>query len=161
MTADPAGYAEGFLLNAGSTIALGQAFLAACARHDVPGTLVVCSSPAASDVVPGLSQYGAAKAAVEHWLRIVAAELAAAPGIACRAIAVVPHAVDTPMVRGVMAEDPAAVPLAAYFGDLDRDGGLATPEQAAAHIWQAALDEGAPGSVIPVGARHLAADIPA
>lgn len=161
VAADTDVYTEAFLLNAGSTIALGQAFLAACARHRVRGTLVVCSSPAAGDTIPGLSQYSASKAAVEHWLRVVAAEQQAeqqaGPDAWCRALAVVPHAVDTPMVRGVMAEDPTSVPLAGYFGELDRGGGLATPEQAAEHIWEAALSTAATGSVIPVGARHLAA----
>ncbi|WP_113699967.1 SDR family oxidoreductase, partial [Nonomuraea lactucae] len=155
-SADPGVYTEAFLLNAGSTIALGQAFLAACARREVPGTLVVCSSPAATDTIPGLSQYSAAKAAVEHWLRVVAAEQRADPRARCRVIAVVPHAVDTPMVRGVMAGDPASLPLAGYFDDLARSGGLATPAQAAEHIWEAALDPDAAGSVVPVGARHLA-----
>lgn len=148
--ADRAEYTSAFLLNAGSTIVLGQAFAAACVRHQVPATLVVASSPAASDVVEGLSHYGAAKAAVEHWLRIVAAEVAQA-NIPLRVLAVVPQAVDTPMVRGVMEADPSQVALSGHFAELARANKMATPRTAAQHIWAAIADPNSL-SVVPVGA---------
>ncbi len=148
--ADQAEYTKAFLVNAGATIALGQAFAAACVHHQVPATLVVTSSPAASDVVEGLSHYGAAKAAVEHWLRIVAAEVAQAK-IPLRVLAVVPQAVDTPMVRGVMDADPSQVALSGHFAELARANKMATPRTAAQHIWAAIADPDSP-LVTPVGA---------
>jgi len=148
--ADRAEYTSAFLLNGGSTIALGQAFATACVRHQVPATLVVASSPAASDVVEGLSHYGAAKAAVEHWLRIVAAEISRA-NVPLRVLAVVPQAVNTPMVRSVMEADPSQVALSAHFAELAQANDMATPQTAAQHVWAAIADPNSP-SVVPVGA---------
>ena len=148
--ADRTEYTSAFLLNGGSTIVLGQAFAAACTRHQVPATLVVASSPAASDVVEGLSHYGAAKAAVEQWLRIIAAEVARA-GLPLRILAVVPQAVDTPMVRGVMQADPSEVALSGHFAELARANEMATPQTAAQHIWAAVTARNSP-LVVPVGA---------
>ncbi|WP_051791590.1 SDR family oxidoreductase [Amycolatopsis jejuensis] len=147
-TVDSASYLDSFLLNAGSTFALGQGFLQRCAKAGVRGTLVVCSSPSATDVIPGMSQYGAAKAAVEHWARIVAAE-------GSRVVAVVPYAVDTPMLRAVMDNAPEDDPLAGHFRELHRRGELASAVDTAEQIWAAALNPPA-DPVVAVGARHLA-----
>lgn len=112
-------------------------------------------SPPATDVLPGLSQYGAAKAAIEHWTRIVAAEQA---DTARRAVAVIPYAVDTPMLRGIMQAGADDDPLARQFRELSNRGELASPETTAAQIWEAALDGTHAEPVIPVGATHLAAN---
>ena len=148
--ADPAEYKAAFFVNAGSTLALGQGFLAACREHGVPGTFVACTSPGATLVLPGMAQYCAGKAAVEKWVETVAVELQDDPGL--RVLAVNPHAVDTAMVRDVMAA--TDVEVSGYFSDLEGKGQLATPELAAQHLWEALADPTC-GPVVPIGARWL------
>jgi short-subunit dehydrogenase len=134
------------LLNSAAGQVLGKAFLTACRRSDTPATLVLCSSPAAARTVPGISQYGAGKAALQFWAAAVATEV---EGWA-RVFSVIPFAVDTPMVRETIAH-PEATPIAAHLHAAAEAGELASAEDTAAQIWQLVLD-GTHGEAVPVGA---------
>jgi benzil reductase ((S)-benzoin forming) len=145
--ADADAYTAAVLLNSASGQVLGQAFLDACKRTGTPATLVLCSSPAAATAIYGASHYGAGKAALEYWAAAVAKEV---EGWA-RVFSVVPHAVDTPMVRSTIAH-PDATPIAGRLREAADRGDLATPEVTAAQIWSHVLDESTQGSAVPVGA---------
>lgn len=143
---DPAAYTANVLLNSAAPQVLGQAFLAATTavpqRH-----LVQVTSGAARTPYPGWSSYGAAKAAVDQWVRTVGAEDdAAARGI--HVLAVAPGTVDTAMQADLRAATEAAFPRRQKFEDLHRDGQLADPTHVARRMWQL-LDEDLPsGSVV-------------
>lgn len=144
--ADLEAYTAAVLLNSASGQVLGKAFLSACRRSDTPATLVLCSSPAASKTVPGISHYGAGKAALQFWAAAVATEV---EGWA-RVFSVIPFAVDTPMVRETIAR-PDATPIAAHLRAAAQRGELASAEDTAGQIWQLVLD-GTHGEAVPVGA---------
>jgi benzil reductase ((S)-benzoin forming) len=148
VAADPDAYTRAVLLNAASGQVLGKAFLDACRNSGTPGTLVLCSSPAAAMPVYGASHYGAGKSALEYWAEAVATE---AEGWA-RVFSVVPYAVDTPMVRTTIAQPPGATPVAERLRAAAERGDLATPEVTAAQIWDLVLDDTTHGSAVPVGA---------
>jgi hypothetical protein len=66
--------------------------------------------------------------------------------------AVVPHAVDTPMVQQVMARGDEAGPVVAVLRRVAEGPGLATPEGVAREIWQLVQDGSHAGETIDVGA---------
>jgi benzil reductase ((S)-benzoin forming) len=140
-------YRRAVLLNSAAGQVLGQAFLTGCKRAGVEPTLVLCSSPAALEPMEGMSHYGPAKRAMEHWVGAIALE---EPGVAV--FAVVPYAVDTPMLRGAMAAPPDEHPLAPMLNEAAARGELASPDDAAAEIWALVRTGVQPGSVHPVGA---------
>jgi NAD(P)-dependent dehydrogenase (short-subunit alcohol dehydrogenase family) len=146
--ADPGDYTAAVLLNSAAGQVLGQAFLSACHRAGVRATLCLCSSPAAANPAPGVSHYGAGKSALEYWAAAVARET---EGWA-KVYAVVPFAVDTPMVRKAMAELPEGHPIGEHLRSSEKLGRLATPEATAQQIWNAALDPATHGAAVPVGA---------
>lgn len=149
--ADPDAYTHAVLLNAAAGQVLGRAFLAAAIREGVRATFVMCSSPAASEPLAGMSHYCGGKAALEHWTRAVAVELGEGAGVP-RVLSIVPHAVDTPMVRGVMERPAEDLPLADFFREAATEQALATPEQVAREIW-AGIERGVPqGAALAVGA---------
>jgi benzil reductase ((S)-benzoin forming) len=143
-------YISAVLLNSGAGLVLGKAFISSCRAAGVPATVVLCSSPGASSPMSGMSHYGAGKLGMEYWVRAVAAEHAARDGI--RALAVVPFAVDTAMVRDVIKQTVGAPPVAALLRDAAARGELASAEATAAEIWDLVTDGGRSGAVVPVGA---------
>jgi benzil reductase ((S)-benzoin forming) len=149
---DAADYTSAVLLNSASGQVLGRAFLVAASRNNCRATLVMCSSPASTDAYPGLSHYCGGKAALEHWCRAVGEEL----GDGANVFSVVPTAIDTPMVRGLMAEA-ADVPVGGLFIEAEAEGALVPPADAAQAIW-AGIQAGVPqGGTLDVGATHLRA----
>jgi benzil reductase ((S)-benzoin forming) len=146
-------YAAAVLLNAASGQVLGQAFIAACHQASVPGTLVLCSSPAAAIPTPGLTHYSSGKVAIEMWVRGAALEQENhSTGVAIWGV--VPFAVDTPMVRKSGEAPRDDVPLSGILHDAIERGVLASAESVAAEIW-GAIDEGVePGTFVHVGAVH-------
>lgn len=143
-------YTAAVLLNAGSGPVLGKAFLSACRAAEVPATVVLCSSPGAATPMAGMSHYGPGKLGMEYWVRAVAAENADRDDV--RAIAVVPFAVDTPMVREVIQQPADTQPVAALLRSAVERGELASAESTAAEIWQLIVDGPPSGAVVPVGA---------
>ena len=154
---DTDAYADGLVLNAVASPVLGRAFIAAVVATGTPATLMMCSSPASTTALPGMSTYGAAKAGVEQWSRVAAAELGDGPD-APRVFVIVPRAVDTAMLRETMGRRPEEIPLAAWFKSADERGALVRPEDAAAEIWSA-IDAGVEqGAIIRVGLKDDVAE---
>ncbi len=127
------------LVNLAATPAVGHAWLRAVRGR--PGRHQVCmvSSGAASSVYPGWSLYGAAKAALDQWTRVVGAEQDQRGGVEVCAVA--PGVVDTPMQDALRTTDEADFPRVAKFRDLHADGRLRPPAEVAAQLWDV-LDEG-------------------
>ena len=145
-------YRSSVLLNSASGQVLGAAFVAACAKRDIPGTLVLCSSPGAHKALEGISQYGAGKVAQEHWVRAAALDLG---GDTARGniFSVIPYGVDTAMVREAMASPAEVLPLGEMFREAAAADRLADPEEVAREIWDlVSSSETEPGAAIAVGA---------
>lgn len=148
--AEPSDYARSVLLNAASGPILGQAFLRACIRARVRATVVLCSSPGAASPMPGMSHYGSGKLGMEYWVRSVAAELEGRHDASV--FAVVPYAVDTPMVREVIGQPVDQQPVAAVLREAAARGALAGVESVAQEIWRLVLGGTPSGSIVAVGA---------
>lgn len=137
-------YHASVLLNSAAPQVLGHLFLAATEGMSNPHWLVMLTSGAAQSVYPGWSAYGAAKAAVDQWVRNVGAEQAIRGG--ARVLAVAPGTVDTGMqarLRDVSEDD---FPNRQKFVDLHAQGRLSRPEDVARTIWSLLdrdLDNGA------------------
>jgi NAD(P)-dependent dehydrogenase (short-subunit alcohol dehydrogenase family) len=135
-------------------LVLGEAFIEAVLTHrpTIESGLVMLSSAAARIPWEGRSAYCAAKAGMEHWVRVVRRERAMR-GVGPWVVAVRPGFVDTPGTRSdanYPAEDyPIAPMMAAAFETME---GVLTPDEAARDIWTA-LPDGGPGqSVLLFGA---------
>jgi len=144
---DGAAYQSNVLLNSASPQVLGQRFLAAVASHGhVARHLVMITSGAARSVYPGWSSYGAAKAAVDQWVRTAGAEQDLRGG--ARVLAVAPGTVDTGMQARIRATPAADFPSLQKFVDLHASGRLTPPAEVATRMWRL-LDAGlANGSVV-------------
>jgi NAD(P)-dependent dehydrogenase (short-subunit alcohol dehydrogenase family) len=144
-------YIDAVLLNSGAGQVLGKAFVEACRKHGVPGTLLLCSSPAAIEPMPAMSHYGSGKAAFEFWVQCIAQEQDDV-----RVLAVRPYAVDTPLLRAaiddVRDEEEVTEPVVAAIREAAAKGELASPEKTAAEIWQLVTGQAPSGSIRPVGA---------
>lgn len=141
---DPAAYRRNAVLNAAAPQALGQAFAAAAADRPGRRHLVMLTSGAAKSVYPGWSSYGAAKAAVDQWVRTVGAEQELRGGV--HVVAVAPGTVDTAMQRLIRETPEEAFPQRQKFVDLHEGGKLADPADVAAKVWgllDAGLENGA------------------
>ncbi|MGW4478382.1 2,3-dihydro-2,3-dihydroxybenzoate dehydrogenase [Rhodococcus triatomae] len=80
----------------------GRRFVTAAAAGAQPGVIVGVSSNAASTPRTAMAAYGASKAAATAYLRSLGLELAP-HGIRCNIVS--PGSTDTPMLRGMWAED--------------------------------------------------------
>ncbi len=91
----------------------------------VNGRIINVSSGAANIPLPAASAYCASKAALTHFTRVLAAEVAEITAISIR-----PGVVDTPMQDQIRHEGPAAMKpeQVAYYQDLKTQGQLEPPE---------------------------------
>ena len=150
---DGAAYARNVVLNAAAPQVLGHSFLAAVRHLPGPRHLLMLTSGAARSVYPGWSSYGAAKAAVDQWVRDVGAEQKIRGGV--QVLSIAPGTVDTGMQAQLRATDEADFPSRPKFVALHADGKLADPDAVAADIWRL-LDAGLEnGSVVDL--RNLPA----
>lgn len=154
--ADDDAYRDAVLLNAAAGQVLGTRFLTACKQTDVPATVVMCSSPAATTPRVGMTHYSAGKAALELWTRATALEQALLIRPAA-VFCVVPYGVDTPMVRAAMEQPPEDLPLGEIFRSAAAEGRLADPIATAHEIWELIERRVTPGAAIAVGAVPSAA----
>ena len=156
---DTGAYTENVLLNSAAPQVLGHLFLAAAARVPAAGTarhLVMLTSGAAKSVYPGWSSYGAAKAAVDQWVRNVGAEQSIRGGV--QVLAVAPGTVDTEMQAQLRATSPEDFPNRQKFLDLHAAGKLTDADVVARDMWRL-LDAGLEnGSVVDL--RNLPAAQP-
>jgi benzil reductase ((S)-benzoin forming) len=142
---DDAAYTANVLLNAAAPQVLGHRFLRAVADLECRRELVLLSSGAARTAYPGWSSYGAAKAAVDQWVRAVAAEQAQRGGVRVHAVA--PGVVDTGMQDAIRGMDERDFPRVARFRELHAEGALRDPDEVARQLW-AGLERGLPDPVV-------------
>jgi benzil reductase ((S)-benzoin forming) len=144
---DTAAYRANVLLDSASPQVLGQLFLAATAGAGaVRRHLVMITSGAARSVYPGWTSYGAAKAAIDQWVRAAGAEQDLRGGVQIMAVA--PGTVDTGMQALMRATPEEDFPQRQKFLDLYEAGKLTSPEEVATRMWKL-LDAGlANGSVV-------------
>jgi benzil reductase ((S)-benzoin forming) len=149
---DDAGYATNVLLNAAAPLVLGHHLLRLL--RDRPGRrdLVLISSGAARTAYPGWSSYGAAKAAIDQWVRTVGAEQRERGGV--RVVSIAPGVVATGMQALLRDTDARDFPRVERFRGLHADGSLAAPEDAARAVWAVLADpDVASGHVTDVRGR--------
>jgi benzil reductase ((S)-benzoin forming) len=140
---DSAAYQRNVILNSAAPQVLGHLFLAAVGSIEARRDLVMITSGAARSVYPGWSSYGAAKAAVDQWVRNVGAEQSLRGGV--QVVAVAPGTVDTNMQAELRATSTEAFPQRQKFVDLYSEGKLTPADEAATKIWRvldAGLDNG-------------------
>ena len=153
--AEPEAYQASLMLNGVASQVLGQQFVSAASDAPAERTLVMISSGAAQKVYPGWSAYGASKAAMDQWVRIVGAEQQIRGGV--RVFGVAPGVVDTPMQSQVRAADEEQFPSLQRFVDLHESGRLVPPEVVASWIWKLVEDGEENGSIVDLRARMEAA----
>jgi len=132
---DAQDYADALVANAVAPIVLGAAFLRA-ARPGVETGLAMMSAGGAAAPFPGHSGYCAAKAGIEHWVRVARQEYAGqanAPWI----VAVRPGFVDTPLSRKVAALDAGLYPAAGAMRQRIEAGAALPADTVARQIWSA------------------------
>lgn len=128
-------YTRQVLLDAAAPQVLGHRLLAAlCGHPAVRRELVLISSGAARTAYPGWSAYGAGKAAVDHWVRTVAAEQERRGGV--RVLAIAPGVVDTAMQELIRTTEVADFPAVERFRALHDDRALRTPDEVAIGLWR-------------------------
>jgi benzil reductase ((S)-benzoin forming) len=131
---DPDFYQEGITANVVAPLMLGEAFVRAC-KSGYESGLVLITSAAARVPWEGDSIYCAAKAAAEHWVRVVRRERKRR-GSGPWVVAVRPGFVDTPAVRAAIARpDSNRWPLGPFV-KRDYEAGKAMDiDTAARNIW--------------------------
>ncbi|MBA2752329.1 MAG: SDR family NAD(P)-dependent oxidoreductase [Actinobacteria bacterium] len=137
-------YTRNVILNSAASQVLGHAFLAAAKDVEANRQLLMLTSGAAKSVYPGWSSYGAAKAALDQWVRSVGAEQEERGGV--RVAAVTPGTVDTGMQEQIRQTSERDFPKRQKFVDLHQRGELAGAENVAKGIWSlldAGLENGA------------------
>lgn len=129
-SSDPAQISEALLINIGGVIA-GSAAFARLSRGWGTGrrVLVNISSGASTSIYQGWSTYGATKAAVDQFTRILAAE---EPELVVHSMA--PGVVDTDMQAMIRASDIEDFPALERFVELSRTGSWNSPAWIADHL---------------------------
>lgn len=131
---DAGAYARSVLLGSAAGQVLGAEFLAAVAGLDgVRRELVMIGSGAARTAYPGWSAYGAGKAALDQWVRAVAAEQERRGGV--RVLSVAPGVVATAMQARIREVDDADFPPVERFRRLHADGELEDADDVARRLW--------------------------
>lgn len=150
---DPAEYLTSIMLNCVAGQVIGANFVEATAGLAASRSLVMISSGAAHKVYPGWSAYGASKAALDQWVRIVGAEQEIRGGV--RVFGIAPGVVDTGMQTQLRSTDEHQFPTRQRFIDLHSDGLLAPAGEVATMIWELVDDGVENGSIVDL--REVAA----
>jgi len=139
---DPANHRDEVIANVMSPLLIGDMFLRAARPAVDAGVdvgLVQISSASARIAYPGLAIYGAAKAAMEQWVRAVRAERddrGKGPWVS----AIRPGFVDTPAARRDAALPEDTYPGVAGIAEAVREGNFLTAEESAENIWNSIPD---------------------
>jgi benzil reductase ((S)-benzoin forming) len=146
---DAASYRRNVLLNTAAPQVLGDAFLRTLrgAGPDLRGWMLFVGSGASTRVYEGWSGYGAGKAAVDHWTRIVGAEQHLR-GDRCRVLCVAPGVVETAMQAEIRETRPEDFPQVDRFRALHEEGALRHPHDVARQLWSLLDRELANGAVL-------------
>ncbi len=132
---DEKGYAAQVLLNSAAPQVLGDAFLRSAARCKAQCQLLMIGSGAASSVYRGWSAYCGGKAAVDHWVRTVGAELRHR-GSATRVASVAPGVVATAMQEQIREMSERDFPDLPIFLELHEEGQLRNVVDVAEDLWR-------------------------
>ena len=144
---DPVEYRASVLLNAAAPLILGEAFLRAGRHLSCRRQLVLLSSGAARRPYPGVAAYGAAKAAVDQWVRATGDEQARRGDV--QVLSVIPGRVATAMHEQLRAAPEDQLPDHPEFVRLHQDGLLSDPRDVALRLWSLLDDPGiTPGQVL-------------
>ncbi len=146
--------------NVMAPLILGDLFLRACAPAVEAGVdvgLVQISSASARISYPGLAIYGAAKAAMEQWVKAVRKERKHR-GTGPWVTAIRPGFVNTPAARRDAELDPDTYPGQPGIAEAVRTGNYLEVEESAALIWGAIPEDAKANPVLlfgePVGVTH-------
>ena len=143
---EPAGYTRQVLLNSAAPQVLGGAFLGSAARCRADCQLLMIGSGAATTVYEGWSAYCGGKAAVDHWVRTVGAELERR-GRRCRVAAVAPGVVATAMQEEIREVAQGDFPDLPRFVEMHEEGQLREPRDVAQDLWKL-LEAGVANGVV-------------
>jgi benzil reductase ((S)-benzoin forming) len=141
---DAKGYAAQVLLNSAAPQVLGDAFLRSASRCNAKCQLLMVSSGAANSVYRGWSAYCGGKAAVDHWVRTVGAELEQR-GSSTRVASVAPGVVATAMQEQIRQMPESDFPDLPRFLELHEEGQLRDSVDVARDLWrllEAGLENG-------------------
>ena len=130
---DPRQYRASVVLNAAAPLILGEAFLRAVRNLSCRRQLVLLSSGAARRPYPGVAAYGAAKAAVDQWVRAAGNEQARRGQV--EVVAINPGRVATAMHEQLRAAGDDKLPDHSEFIRLHEEGLLSDPRDVARQIW--------------------------
>jgi len=117
-------------VNLVAPIVLSRVFIETLATVAAVKRIVNLSSGAATRAIPGWSLYGASKAGLDHFARVLAAEQA----LVERPVQVVnfsPGVIDTGMQAEIRAAAPEDFPQVGHFRALHEEGALRSPDQVA------------------------------
>ena len=123
------------------TVPFDDAKVIGISRSAPPNVLVNAASPLV--FYPGWASYGASKAAVDQWVRNVAAEQEERGGV--HVMAITPGTVDTGMQARLRETSEDQFPKRQKFVDAKEEGKLTDPEEVAQRLWDllhAGLDNG-------------------
>lgn len=141
-------YRAAVLLNSGAPQVIGDAFLRAVRERPGTRVLVQIGSGAARTAYPGWSHYGAGKAALDQWVRVVGEEQRRRPN-PVRVLSVSPGVVATGMQAEIRDASPDVFPAVERFVGLHARGELRDPDQVAGELWGVAFrTDLATGSVL-------------
>jgi benzil reductase ((S)-benzoin forming) len=130
---DPREYRASVLLNAAAPLILGDAFLRAARHLSCLRQLVLFSSGAARRAYPGVAAYGAAKAAVDQWVRAAGDEQARRGDV--QVLSITPGRVDTAMHDQLRDTQDDQLPDRQEFIRLHEEGLLRDPRDVARQLW--------------------------
>ncbi len=127
-----------------ATLVLTAVFLDATRDATVPRRVLNISSGLGRRAMAGSAAYCAVKAGMDHFTRALALEQAALPNGA-RVVSLAPGVIDTDMQVQLRSADPAGFPDHGRFVQLQAQGQLDSPAQAAAKVleWLSRPDFGA------------------
>ena len=126
-------YRSALIANGVAPLALANDFLRAVKPGYESGVMLMSSGAAHAQLV-GQSAYGASKAGIEHWVRVMRRELAET-GRDSWVVAVRPGLVVTPTAEQTALMDKAVYPRADKMAGLLKRFGV-TEDEAATRIWQ-------------------------
>ena len=130
---DPAQLSAALRVSLEAPVVLTSAFLAATGRWTGPRKVLNISSGLGRWAMAGAASYCAAKAGLDHFSRAVALEEAARPNGA-RIVSLAPGVIATDMQVQLRSADAAKFSERQRFVDMHAQGGLDSPESAAAKV---------------------------
>lgn len=138
-------YRRNVMLNSAAGQIVGHHYLEAVSARPGRHQLVMISSGAASTPYRGWSAYGAGKAALDQWVRVVGAEQSHRGGASV--VSVAPGVLDTDMQAEIRESSEGEFPEVQRFVELDRSGSLVSPDAAARRLWKLLESDPANGTV--------------